>query len=241
MHYITKLIEDTQKATNAENVKWIDSSYCNDACPSIMYELTDDGENYVQLFAFETVQDARLENFKQYGITICKNGNHFYGDYETDCRKSAIDKVVSLAETMAKTGFECDGIYILDISRSLCGREKLTTQQAIDTYAPTINRLAKSQSFADLDSLCLFVQNCIGITDGGNASIFWSGYDDGIQELLDDSGANNVLDVLPDDYFLEYICSEIANHLGFDDGFDVCFADDDLCRNGKPIADCNCC
>jgi len=142
---------------------------------------------------------------------------------------------------MTDFGFIHDGVFIEDLSLSPCVRFQYTTQQAIDTYAPTINKLAKSQSFADLDSLCLFVQNCIGITDGFNASIFWSGYDDGIQELLDDSGSNNVLDVLPDDYFLEYICNEIANHLGFDDGFDVCFADDDLCCNGKPIADCNCC
>lgn len=119
---------------------------------------------------------------------------------------------------MTKFGFEHNGVFVTDVSQSACGRFQHTTQQAIDTYAPTINRLAKSQSFADLDSLCLFVQNCIGITDGGNASIFWSGYEDGIQELLDDNNTSNVLDVLPDDYFLEYICNEIANHLGFLEG-----------------------
>lgn len=131
------------------------------------------------------------------------------------------------------TTLEIDGIAITDITKSACGRFDYTTQESIDAYAPAINKLAKQKSFADLDEVCLFVQDCIGITDGFNASIFWSGYEDGIQELLDDNNTNNVIDVLPDDYFLEYICNEIANHLGF--------AEDEVCRNGKPIASCVCC
>lgn len=73
----------------------------------------------------------------------------------------------------------------------------------------TIKHTALTMTFEDLDALCLFVQNSIGLTDGGNAAMFWSGREDGIQELLSETKSKNVLDAIPEDILLEYVQSEV--------------------------------
>ena len=103
----------------ASSNDWINSSYSNDACGSVMFELTDDGENYVQLFAFENKEDAVLElgeGGTQYSITVCKNGEHDYTIWEDDSRDEAIQRAVLFAvklreeyvPTIEDEGFEHD-------------------------------------------------------------------------------------------------------------------------------------
>ena len=88
-------------ASQIADMKWVDSSYNNDATGSIMFELGDDprndGENYVQLFAFETVEDAVSElgeDGKQYGITICCDGEVFYDGWEGNDRNEAMAQAI---------------------------------------------------------------------------------------------------------------------------------------------------
>ena len=154
-------------------IKWTDFSYGNDACNSIGFDLDKSGENYVQLFAFASQEDANAEGLDVYGITVCVNGDTSYDEWSGNDRDEAIAKASSKA---------------LEIS---------------------ISKLVMSKSFDDLDALCLFVQNSIGLTDGGNAAMFWSGREDGVQELLSEIKSKNVLDAIPEGILLEYVQSEI--------------------------------
>ena len=87
----------------ASSNDWINSSYSNDACGSVMFEMTDDGENYVQLFAFESKGDAIMElgeGGTQYSITVCKDGEHDYTVWDGDSRDEAIKQAVLFAKAM---------------------------------------------------------------------------------------------------------------------------------------------
>ncbi len=81
---------------------------------------------------------------------------------------------------------------------------------------PTVNtsdvlQKVKATKFDDLDALCLFVQDTIGLSDGGNAGLFWANtHADGIAMLHQESGSDNILDSIPDDILSEYIESEIS-------------------------------
>lgn len=154
-------------------IKWTDFSYGNDACNSIGFDLDGSGENYVQLFAFASQEDADIEGLDVYGITVCVDGDTTYDEWSGNDRDEAIAKALSKA---------------LEIS---------------------ISELVMSKSFDDLDDLCLFVQNSIGLADGGNAAMFWSGYEDGVQELFDECKSNNILDVIPSEVLRDYVKSEI--------------------------------
>lgn len=68
----------------------------------------------------------------------------------------------------------------------------------------------KRNKFANLDELCSFVQDDIGLSDGGNAGLFWSGYEDGLKELQEEIGSDNIIDSIPDDLLVEYIRSEMV-------------------------------
>jgi len=131
----------------ASSNDWINSSYNNDACGSVMFELTDDGENYVQLFAFENKEDAVLElgeGGTQYSITVCKNGEHDYTIWEDDSRDEAIQRAalfaVKLREEYVPTiedeedGFEHEGVWVTDRTKSPCGRFDLTPEQSREIY-----------------------------------------------------------------------------------------------------------
>jgi hypothetical protein len=83
------------------------------------------------------------------------------------------------------TGFEHDGIFIEDIKQASNGFDH-KADDAVAEYRDTIATLALKSKPKDLDALCLFVQNCIGQTDGGHAGVFWSGHayeEDSIKDI----------------------------------------------------------
>lgn len=194
------------------NGGFTDSSYNNDACGSVMYEIDRDKETYVQLFAFETKADALLdlgEKGKQYGISICRNGEARFDGWEGDDREEAMAQAIKAVEALLEIGFVHEGIHIVNIKEDSSGFPH-EADDAIAEYRDTIASLVKESKPTDLDWLCLVVQNAIGQTDGGHAGIWWSGaHADGIQELQDEIGSSVVTDSIPDDILLEYIEYEI--------------------------------
>ena len=104
---LLKDINDCCLSAKIADMEWVNSSYNNDATGSIMFELDDDprnnGENQVQLFAFETTDDAISElgdEGKQYGIVICRNGNASYDGWEGNDRDEAIKQAVIEADKL---------------------------------------------------------------------------------------------------------------------------------------------
>ena len=104
---LLKDINDCCLSAKIADMEWVNSSYNNDATGSIMFELDDDprnnGENYVQLFAFETTDDAIRElgdEGKQYGIVTCRNGNASYDGWEGNDRDEAIKQAVIEADKL---------------------------------------------------------------------------------------------------------------------------------------------
>ena len=123
-----------------------------------------------------------------------------------------------MPDTLEITGFEHDGVWIEDITQTPCGRATLTPEQSADLYSQSIlDGLKKAvkhdcEDWLLLDVVCGFVQDAIGISDGGNAGLYWSGYEDGIEDLIEAHETNNILDVISDDLLLDYIKSEINFH-----------------------------
>jgi len=78
-------------------IKWTDFSYGNDACNSIGFDLDKSGENYVQLFAFASQEDADAEGLDVYGITVCVDGDTTYDEWSGNDRDEAIAKALSKA------------------------------------------------------------------------------------------------------------------------------------------------
>jgi VCBS repeat-containing protein len=84
---------------------WINSSYSNDACGSVMFDIDNNSETYVQLFAFETKADAiaELEEFgTQYAITVSINGGTDYTTWDGDDRAEAIKQAEKFAKEAIK-------------------------------------------------------------------------------------------------------------------------------------------
>jgi len=110
-------------------VTFTNSSWHNDACGSIMFELSNDDETYVQLFAFETEEDMKAEKMLL-----------------TSDEGEAIAHAVKLAKEMqdeqdekeyvemCQKGFEFDGMWIDDRLKSPCGRFDLTEEESIALY-----------------------------------------------------------------------------------------------------------
>lgn len=78
-------------------IEWTDHSYANDACPSIGFDLDNTGENYVQLFAFETKEDADREGLDVYGITVCVNGDTTFDDWSGNDRSEGLSEALKQA------------------------------------------------------------------------------------------------------------------------------------------------
>ena len=97
-HYITQLRDDANNATIHPNIEWIDSSYGNDACASIMADLDDGGEWYVQLFAFENIEEAKAEGFNEmYAITVSNSDECNYSSWMGNNRNQAIKRAIDYA------------------------------------------------------------------------------------------------------------------------------------------------
>ena len=124
-------------ASQIADMKWVDSSYNNDATGSIMFELTDDDENYVHLFAFETTEDAVRElgdEGKQYGISVCRNGETAYDGWEGNDREEAMVQAIIEAEKLQSMCFEHEGVMLTDRTKSPCGRFDLSIEESESLY-----------------------------------------------------------------------------------------------------------
>lgn len=129
-------------------VTFTNSSWHNDACGSIMCEISNDAETFVQLFAFETLEDMKSEGFdKRYGVVVTKNGEGAFDlDYATNRKSKAIAYAVQRAkelqdeqdikeyEAECAKGFEWEGVWIDDRTMSPCGRFHLTEEQSVALY-----------------------------------------------------------------------------------------------------------
>ena len=129
-------------------VTFTNSSWHNDACGSIMFELSNDDETYVQLFAFETEEDMKAEGFEDmYCVNWVEDGD--WVDTKmllTSDEGEAIAHAVKLAKEMqdeqdekeyvemCQKGFEFDGMWIDDRLKSPCGRFDLTEEESIALY-----------------------------------------------------------------------------------------------------------
>ena len=81
-------------------VTFTNSSWHNDACGSIMFELSNDAETYVQLFAFETLEDMKAEGFtERFSVLVMKEGNP---DYELDLMTNNEAEAIAYAVQQAK-------------------------------------------------------------------------------------------------------------------------------------------
>lgn len=81
-------------------IKWTDFSYGNDACNSIGFDLDGSGENYVQLFAFASQEDADIEGLEVYGVTYSVDGDIAYDEWSGNDRDEAVAKAVEYANKM---------------------------------------------------------------------------------------------------------------------------------------------
>lgn len=150
-HFITKLRDEANDYTTHPNIEWTNSSYCNDACPSIMFDLDNDNEWYVQLFAFEDKEAAEAEGFDFiYATKMVKEGEidwHNELNWTGDDMAEALRVAIAMAEQLQAEhlrlgqllenlngGFEHEGIWIEDSTKSPCGRFDLTPEQQRETY-----------------------------------------------------------------------------------------------------------
>ena len=138
-------------ASKMAGITWENSSYNNDACGSIMYNHDNDSETYVQLFAFETKADAieelGEEHGTQYSIKVSVNGEIDYTSWHGDDREEAMVQAIIEAEKMMsmdaenvptiedeEDGFEHEGMWVTDRTKSPCGRFDLTPEQSREIY-----------------------------------------------------------------------------------------------------------
>ena len=115
-------------------IKWVDSSYCNDACGSIMYNHDNDQETYVQLFAFETKADAIQELGEKYGtqysIKVSINGGTDWHDaWDGDDREEAMVQAIIEAEKMMSMDADKGGATKTDFLETLTDELNARTNQ----------------------------------------------------------------------------------------------------------------
>ena len=101
MTYYNQLVDKANKLADGI-VTFKNSSWHNDACGSIMFELSNDSETYIQLFAFETDEEMKAEGFQD---RFCVNW-YEQGDFNevysllTNDEGEAIAHAVKLAKEM---------------------------------------------------------------------------------------------------------------------------------------------
>ena len=151
--FYSKLCADVNEASSNE---WVGSNYHNDVCGSVCFYLDNDTETYVQLFAFMTQEDADLEELDMYAITVSCNGETDYDTWSGDSRDEACQRAALAAvklrerydevlkekaeeeddEIVIKWGFEHEGMWITDRTKSPCGRFDLTPEESEKLYGP---------------------------------------------------------------------------------------------------------
>ena len=149
--FYSKLCADVNLASRDE---WVVSNYHNDACGSVCFYLDNDTETYVQLFAFMTQEDADDEELSRFAITVSCNGEtdwqtQWIGNSRDEACQQAADAAVKLRERYAAvterwwddekgddTGFEYEGLWITDRTKSPCGRFDLTPEESEKLYGP---------------------------------------------------------------------------------------------------------
>ena len=148
--FYAQLCADVNLASSNE---WKISNYHNDACGSVCFYLDNDTETYVQLFAFMTQEDADLEELDVYGITVSCNGETDYDSWSGNSRDEACQQAALAAvklreryaqvterwwdkDSDAESGFEYEGLWITDRTKSPCGRFDLTEEESLKLYGP---------------------------------------------------------------------------------------------------------
>tara|TARA_Y100000593_G_C4279754_1_gene322114 strand:- start:512 stop:1015 length:504 start_codon:yes stop_codon:yes gene_type:complete len=102
--FFKALLEDLNKATEDPAIKWVTSSYHNDACGSVAVYVDSDSETIVQLFAYETEEDQALEQSDhKYGLTASIVGefsvkNEFFTNDREEAIAAAVKAAVEVSE-----------------------------------------------------------------------------------------------------------------------------------------------
>lgn len=189
MTYHNDLMNKANKMTDNITI-FHNSSWHHDACGSIMFDYDGDQENYIQLFAFETVEDMKAENFEErfmvqaviegewvdqtifftndegealaHAVKLAKEMQDdldvkgfekvsAYLDYvnnfmtisafaahyeltEDQASELIIDGRILHSKSTGGKGFEWQGVWIDDRTKSPCGRFELTEEQSIALY-----------------------------------------------------------------------------------------------------------
>lgn len=147
MTYHNDLMNKANKMTD-NLVIFHNSSWHHDACGSIMFDYDGDQENYIQLFAFETVEDMKAENFEErFMVQAVIEGEWidqsiFFTNDEGEAIAHAVklakemqdDQDVKAYEAESAKGLEWQGVWIDDRTKSPCGRFELTEEQSIALY-----------------------------------------------------------------------------------------------------------
>lgn len=106
---IKDLLNAVADKANEYPMRWIGSSYGNDACGSVMLDINEESETYVQMFAFETAEEAASENLKQYSISTFINGEPNYTAWEGDNGLEAMEVAHEYAKAIWKEWVPVEG------------------------------------------------------------------------------------------------------------------------------------
>jgi hypothetical protein len=99
--FFKELINDINQQTENKSIDWTDSCYHNDTCGSVCFNYDNDGESYVQLWAFHNEYEANREDMARYLVTTYIDGKEVTdGFYITDDRQEAINQAISSADKL---------------------------------------------------------------------------------------------------------------------------------------------
>tara|TARA_R110001583_G_scaffold111158_1_gene260222 strand:+ start:424 stop:858 length:435 start_codon:yes stop_codon:yes gene_type:complete len=122
--FIKELIQDTNKQSEGyytSDIQWMDSTYHNDVCGSICFDLDENGETYVQMWAFHNNEEAKREGFEEkYSIVTYENGDEKEDSHlVTNNRQEAIAYALESVSTLVNNE---------EFWNSLCRNGKPMTQ-----------------------------------------------------------------------------------------------------------------
>ncbi|RPF78433.1 MAG: hypothetical protein CBC65_010460 [Rhodothermaceae bacterium TMED105] len=94
-----QLLSEVVGRNDNENIKWVNTSYNNDTTGSIGVDVCIDTETFVQLFAFETDEDAKVEGLDRYMVYVSVDGEESYTGFFPD-RDEAIKDAIARAKQL---------------------------------------------------------------------------------------------------------------------------------------------